>query len=165
MQFPHPMTEQKFNNDYDIIVCALSLSIRRFQKEDIIFATQCIWWLASIIQYTEILKFYLQYQVLPSEYIENCVVTPLAQPSDAVDHNSDIPEIQLDLDMDYHTKTIQQDVAEVQSILPNNRRTCSSRMVKSVNLPTNQLQKRYPRRSQQQPNSLRVFLQKDSLIL
>jgi len=43
MRFPSPMTEQRFNNDYDIIVCALSLSIRRFQKEDNIFAAQSIW--------------------------------------------------------------------------------------------------------------------------
>jgi len=54
------MPEQTFNNDYDIIGCAFALLLRRFEEEDNWFAAQCIWWLASIIQYIEILKYHLE---------------------------------------------------------------------------------------------------------
>jgi len=76
MWFPRPMTEWRFTNDYDIIVYALYPLIRQFQREDNIFAAQCIWWLASIIQYTEILKYYCEYQVFLSAYVRDLVVTP-----------------------------------------------------------------------------------------
>jgi len=74
------MTEVKIANDYDHIGRPLSLLLRHFQKEDNPFAAQCIWWLASIIQYTEILKFYFKYQTFPSEYIKDCIVMPLPNP-------------------------------------------------------------------------------------
>jgi len=76
MQCPCNMTKREFSNDYDIIVYALTLLIRRFQNEDNIFAAQCIWWLASIIQYTDQLRFNFEYQVFPSEYVRDCAVTP-----------------------------------------------------------------------------------------
>jgi len=101
------MTERKFTNDYDIMVYAFSLLLRQFQKEDNWFAAQCIWWLASIIQYTEILRFYLEYQIFPSDYVKNCVVTPLIEPSRLREPDDDIPELYLDSDMGYHLKTIQ----------------------------------------------------------
>jgi len=77
MRFPRPMTDKRFTNDYNIIVYAFALLIRRFWTEDNIFAAQCIWWLASIIHYMETLRFHFEYQVFPSEYIRDCVVTPL----------------------------------------------------------------------------------------
>jgi len=58
MQFPQPMTEHRFNNKYNVILCALSLLPDRFHMEDQLFAAQYIWWLASIIQYMEILIYY-----------------------------------------------------------------------------------------------------------
>jgi len=48
--------------------------------DDNIFATQCIWWLASVIQYTERLKYYFEYQLFPSDYLRDCTVTPLINP-------------------------------------------------------------------------------------
>jgi len=49
--FPHSMTENTFNGENDIILCALLVLLDRFQKEDLLFSAQCIWWLESIIQY------------------------------------------------------------------------------------------------------------------
>ena len=71
------MTERKFTNNYDIVVCAISTLRRQYQKDDNIFAKQFIWWLASIIQYTEILKFYLQDHTFPSDYVRDCKDTRL----------------------------------------------------------------------------------------
>jgi len=76
MQFPCPTLERKFKNDYDVWVCAVSLLLRRIATEDNIFAALCISRLASIIQYTEILKFHLQYNIFPSDCIRDCIVTP-----------------------------------------------------------------------------------------
>jgi len=70
------MTEHKFNKEYDIILCALLLLLDRFEKEDQLFVTQSIWWLASIIQVTEILTHYRHYKIFPSDYVANIVVTP-----------------------------------------------------------------------------------------
>jgi len=161
------MTERKFDNNYNIIVCAFSLLITHFVEEDNIFAAQCIWWLASIIQYTKIFKFYLEYQIFPWVYVRDCVVTPLPKkvPEETLIPDSNIPEIQLESDMDDWSETIKQDVAEARSILPNVQRTHSGRIVKPVHLSNQELRNRYPVRSQQQLNSLRVSLLKDGLIL
>jgi len=71
------MTDKEFANDYDIIVYAFALLIRPSQKEYNIFAAQCIWWLASIIQCMERLRFDFEYHVFSSQYVRDCVVTPL----------------------------------------------------------------------------------------
>jgi len=34
MQFPSPIIEHKFNNEYEVILCALSLLLDYFEKED-----------------------------------------------------------------------------------------------------------------------------------
>lgn len=85
MWFPCPMKDQTFANEYDIIVCALALLLRQFEKEDKWFAAQCIWWLVSIIQYTEILKYHLEYNTYPSVYLRDCIVTPLQHQEDKGD--------------------------------------------------------------------------------
>jgi len=74
------MGEHKFNNEYHMILCALSLSPDRFESENLLFAAQCIWWVASIIQFTEILIYYHNNPVLPWEYINDLVVLPLLNP-------------------------------------------------------------------------------------
>jgi len=79
MRFPCPMREHKFNNEYDAILCPFSLLLDCFGKEDQLFAAQYIWWLASIIQFTEILIYYRDYKVYTSDYVKNLVVTPLAE--------------------------------------------------------------------------------------
>jgi len=60
-RFPRHMTKREFINKYDIIIYAFFLLIQRFREEDNLFAAQCIWWLASIIQYTEVLTYYFDY--------------------------------------------------------------------------------------------------------
>jgi len=96
------MTTREFTNDYDIIIYAFFLLIHWFKKEDNIFVAQCIWWLASIIQYTEVLTYYFDYQIFPSEYLRDCIVTPLLQKdnSGTIVPDSDIPEIDLHLNSD-----------------------------------------------------------------
>jgi len=98
------MTERKFTNDNDIFVCAFTLLLRLFQQEDKYFATHCIWWMASIIQYTEILKFHLEYNTYQSAYIKDCIVTPLLS---QVDNRTILPEsdiLALDLDLNSDTE-------------------------------------------------------------
>jgi len=160
------MNERKFTNDYDIIVYAFSLLIRRFQREDNIFAAQCIWWLASIIQYTEILRFYFEYQVFPSTYVRDCIVSPLPEKisEESIIPDSDIPELQLDSDTEYRFKSVSRDIAEARSILPVNRTSPSGRIAKPVNLSNKQLRKRYPGRDKKQLQALRTSLRIDGLI-
>jgi len=51
-----------------------------------------IWWLASIIQFTEILSYYGHYKIFPLDYSKDFVVTPLTQPNPdkELSFNSDI---------------------------------------------------------------------------
>ena len=126
------MNEQKFTNDYDIIAYALSLLIRRLPKEDNIFAAQCIWWLASIIQYMEILRYYLKYQTFPSEYLRDCTVTPLLEQvndwtiiperlsGQVIVPDSDISELQLDSETEFHSESVSEAMAETRGVLPIN---------------------------------------------
>jgi len=79
MWFPHPMNNFKFNNKYNIILCTFSLLLDHFKKEDQLFSEQCIWWLASIIQFTEILTNYRQCKIFPANYLNKVVVTPLPE--------------------------------------------------------------------------------------
>jgi len=75
------MVCHKWNNEYDVSLFTLSLMLEHFEKEDQLFAAQCIWWLASIILCTEILTYYWWYTIFPSNYIDNLVITPLPHQS------------------------------------------------------------------------------------
>jgi len=79
MRISRPMVEHKFDNEYHVIVFALSSLLDRFEKEDWLFAAQCIWWQASIIQFMEILIYYGHHKLFPSDVIKNCVDTQLLQ--------------------------------------------------------------------------------------
>lgn len=50
-----------------------------FEKDDQLFAAQCIWWLTSKIKFTEILIYYRHYRILPSDYVHNLDVSPLPE--------------------------------------------------------------------------------------
>lgn len=52
------MVGHKFDKEYDVLLFAVSSLLDQFKNEERLFAAQCIWLLASIIQYTEILIFY-----------------------------------------------------------------------------------------------------------
>jgi len=71
------MNDQKFNNEYDVIVFTLCITLGHFEKEDYSFAEQCIWWLASLIQFMVILIYYQRYTVFLCDDIDNPEVTPL----------------------------------------------------------------------------------------
>jgi len=100
MWFPRPMNELEFQNEWDIILFTLSLLLDRFEKEHQLFAAQCIWWLASVIQFTEIWIYYQHYKIFPSDYFKNPGITLLDQPGEGTDTvpDSDIPELNLDSD-------------------------------------------------------------------
>ena len=51
-----PMPTIEFNNEYDVILWTLSRLIEGFEKKNNLFAGQCIWVLACIIEFTEILS-------------------------------------------------------------------------------------------------------------
>jgi len=111
MWFPCPMTKGKFSNDNDIIGYALSLLSQQFQEEDNWFAAQGIWWLSSIIQYTEILKYHLEYNMFPSKYLKECMVMPLPP---QIDNKvsipvSDIPELDVDVTFGIEEQTPRQE--------------------------------------------------------
>lgn len=73
------MVLHEFDNDNDVILWAFSALLDFFKKQDMLFEVQCIWWLPSIIQFTEILTYYWHYKIFPSEYLRDCQVTPLNQ--------------------------------------------------------------------------------------
>jgi len=74
------MTDHKFNNEYGSILFALSLPLDHSEKDDLLFAAHCIWWLASIIQFTEISTYYRLYKIFPLDYMNNLLVMPLSNP-------------------------------------------------------------------------------------
>lgn len=75
------MNNLKFNIIYDVILCFWTLLLDCFEKEESLFVVQCIWWLASIVQFTEIRTYYLLYRIFPSDYIKKTMVTPLLRRS------------------------------------------------------------------------------------
>jgi len=79
------MVSHEFDNDHDIVLCALIALLDFFEKEDKLFAAHCIWWLTSIIQFTEILTYYCQYKIFPSEYLSDRLVMPLDKPREPKD--------------------------------------------------------------------------------
>jgi len=89
------MHEHKFDNQYKVIIFALSNILDQLERKDQIFAAQCDWWLASIIQYTEILLFYRQFNIFPLYWVTNCIVTPLPGVNTEEYSEQDIPELGL----------------------------------------------------------------------
>jgi len=77
------MAENKFINEYDIILCGLSSLPDRFNQEYHLFVGQCIRWLASIIQFKEILIHYHHYKIFLLEYVKNWAVMPLPNEEEA----------------------------------------------------------------------------------
>jgi len=84
------MPDKIFTNNHDIIACAFALLLWRFQEEDNWFAAQCNWWLVSSIQYTELLRYHLEYNTFLSEYMRDCIVTP-SLPQDSLSIRSKFP--------------------------------------------------------------------------
>jgi len=169
------MTKQTFENDYDIIVFVFALLTRRFQREDNIFAAQCIWWLAGIIQYKEILRFYFEYQVFPSEYIKDCVVTPLPERTSEEIAIPDDDISELDLAEEPITKSSKRNYVEHLSrrkFLPKEsssksvlNQTRNRKVFRPQKIKQKTLAKKYPGRTNRQLQEIRNSLRKDVLIL
>jgi len=95
------MVLHEFSNDYGMILWSILALLNRFEKEDTLFAAQCIWCQESIVQFTEILTYYRHYKIFPSHYLRECVVTPLTSKDTSNSENnqdSDISEINLNED-------------------------------------------------------------------
>jgi hypothetical protein len=84
----------RFNNEHDIMIWALSAVLDRFKTEDKLFAAQCVFCLASLIQLTEVLPYYQVYRIFPSDYptVNNQETTA----SKLWDQNSNVPYLRLD---------------------------------------------------------------------
>lgn len=97
-RFPHPLTIHTFHNDYDLIRRATSSLLDRLEKENKLVAAQCIWWLASIIQFMEILSYYRQYKIFQVKYqIRDCKVSLLDKDTAVpLIVQDDISEVDLD---------------------------------------------------------------------
>jgi hypothetical protein len=85
-------------------------------------AAQCIWWLASIIQFAEIFINYEYYTIFPSEYINNLEVSPLPEhvQEESIIQNCNSCELRLDSDTDNYSGFMARELGEAQSILPGN---------------------------------------------
>jgi hypothetical protein len=59
----------------------------RFERTQSLFAAQYIWWLASIIQFTEVLSYYRHYKTFPSEYVTLESQKKSTQDQDMSDHD------------------------------------------------------------------------------
>jgi len=88
------MVQHKFNNEYDTILCALSILQDRFERDVQLFAPPCIWWLASIFQFTEILIYYRHYNLFPPEYVNSLRASPVSNPGIA---DSIIPQSEISM--------------------------------------------------------------------
>jgi len=174
------MSEHKFNNEYDVILWTIFLLLDRFEKEDQLFTAQCIWWLASMIQFMEILIYYRHYQIFPSDYVINCVVTPLSGSQGNKIPEGDIPESSLE------RKLILNPLKEVDSESPEGsytehpsrmkylqkessespiNKTRSGKVFKPHKLEQKELKKRYPGWSNKQLQMIPDSLWKHGLII
>lgn len=89
------MPEYTSDTEYDLIIFTLSIILDQLERKDQLFDAQCMWWLASIIQYTEILHFYRRYKSFPSYYVKNQIATPLPAVNKDVQPGQEITELDL----------------------------------------------------------------------
>jgi hypothetical protein len=57
-----------FNNEHDILIWSFSYPIRRFEDSQNLFAAQCVWWLVSLTNLTDLVEYYCHYRTFPSDY-------------------------------------------------------------------------------------------------
>jgi len=148
------MTEYKFDNEYDVILFTLFIILDQLERKDQIFAAQCIWWLASIIQYTEILLFYRQYKIFPSYYVKNCIVTRLPEVNQSVQPEREIPKLELAeaITEDSEHPTLQRNLATIRTTI---RSTRSGRVFKPQYIMQRTIAKRSPGKSHKQLQEMR----------
>jgi len=172
---PPPTGEHNVFNDYDILLCALSLVLDRFEKEDQSFAAQCIWWLASIIHFTEILIYYRHDKIFPSDYVKDLVVTQPTYQSilEEIVPESDISELDLceeicidSLRNSYIEHLLRKKfLSEEPRKHPSNITTRSGKVFKPQRVQQKTLAKRDPGNTDKQLQNIRHSLREDGLIL
>jgi len=168
MRVPRPMPEHKFDNEYDVIIFALSTILDPLERKDQFFAAQCVCWLASMIQYTDILLFYRRFKIFPSYYVKNCTVSPLPETNKKVRPEQDISESELAEDINEKLERSRlwrpsgKVVTSTQRILGS---TQSGRVFKPQKIKQWALAARYARKSQKQLQEIRNSLRTDGLIL
>jgi len=158
------MPEHKFDNEYDVIIFALSVIFDQLEKNDHIFAAQYIWWLASIIQYMEILLFYRQYNIFLSYYVKNWIVTPLPKVNKGAELEQEIFELQLaEVILEKSdSSTLRRNSATTRRIIWSTR---SGKVFKPHKVRQKLLAESYPGQSNTQLQEIQNSLRKDGLIL
>jgi len=158
------MPEYKFNNEHDMIIFALSAILDQLERKDQLFAARCVWWLASIIQDTNMLLFYRRYNIFPSYYVKNCIVTPTSEANKGVLSDQELPELELAESSieDSEHLSLRSKPNTTKTVLEITR---SGRVFKPQKLNQKELKRRYPGRSNKQVQAIRNSLRKDCLIL
>jgi len=169
------MIKDELNNEYNVILCRHSLLLDLFEKEDHLFAAQCISWVVSIIQFTEILIYYRHYHIFPSDYVKDLVLTPLPcqSPLKEIVPESEIPE--LDLAEEISIESSEESYIEHLSKkkFPPKKLSCqlsnimtgSGKVCKPQKIKQKSLAKRYPGKMDKQLQKIWNSLRKDGLIL
>jgi len=62
------MPKYSFDNEYDILIWTFSYLLHRFEDSKNVFAAQCIWWIAGLVELTDVLVYFHRYNIFPSEY-------------------------------------------------------------------------------------------------
>jgi hypothetical protein len=90
------MPSYNFDNEYDVLLFGFSILIDWFSGDNNLFAAQCIWWIASLIGCTNVLRYYRQYKTFPSKHAETQNnTTEIITERNLGIPNSDIPELDL----------------------------------------------------------------------
>jgi len=158
------MHEHKFNNQYKVIIFALSNILDQLERKHQIFAAQCVWWLASVIQYTEILLFYRQFNIFPSYWVTNCIVTPLPGVNTEEYSEQDIPELGLaeEIIEERERPSLRNNLAKSRTLIGLTR---SRRVVKPQKINQQELAIPYPGKTNNQLQVIRNLLRKDGIVL
>jgi len=128
-----------------------------------------------MIRYTEILKFHLQYNTFPSEYVRDCIVTPLP--------NNSSEDILIPEDNSLDLVSADENIAKSSRgncfkrsakarFLPKEssehsiiNQICSGKVFKLQKIKQKTLGNKYPGRTNRHLNKIRDLLQKNRLIV
>jgi len=56
-----------FQNEADIILWTLAMLLVTFEEQQYLFAAQCIWWIAALVQLDPALKYLINHRKFPSD--------------------------------------------------------------------------------------------------
>jgi len=105
------MSHYNFKNEYDVIVWSFSYLLHRFEDSNNLFAAQCIWWLANLVDLKNILSYYHQHKILHSEH--------QSQPSEQIGNLQSIQQTQIADYRDISPLSLDANKTSVTSNIPN----------------------------------------------